>query len=157
MTQYDPNLDPNRVPPTQPVYTETVETVVVRPESNTGWWVAGILAALVLIAIFWVLTSGRDDQATEADLALAQAEAAQAQADADRAMVQGQIAGAQQSLDFARADAARAQADAARAVSEARAAQARAEAAPPVVVEVPVAQPAPSGGTAVVSPTSPQP
>ena len=36
MTQYDPNTDLTRVPPPGPVYTETVETVVVR-DSNTGW------------------------------------------------------------------------------------------------------------------------
>ena len=52
MTQYDPNTDPTRVPP--PVYTETVETVVVR-ESNTGWWIAGILGGVVLIAVLWIL------------------------------------------------------------------------------------------------------
>lgn len=160
MSQYDPNLDPNveinRIPPTQPVYTETIETVVVRPESNTGWWVAGILAAAVLIAVFWILASGGNDDAdTEAQLRLAEAEVAQAQADADRAVVQGQIAGAQQSVDFARADAARAQADAARAVSEARAAQA--EASRPVIIEAAPAPAPTSTGPAVVTTTSPQP
>ena len=88
MSQYDPNLDPNveinRIPPTQPVYTETIETVVVRPESNTGWWVAGILSAIVLIALFWVLASGGNDDDTEMELARAQAEAAQANANADQ-------------------------------------------------------------------------
>ena len=61
MTQYDPNLDPRR--PIDPgdhvdtvetivtgpgVVTESVERVVVR-ESNTGWWIAGILGGVLLI------------------------------------------------------------------------------------------------------------
>ncbi len=158
MSQYDPNLDPNleinRIPPTQPVYTETIETVVVRPESNTGWWVAGILSAVVLIAVFWVLASGGNDD-TEAELAQAQAEAAQANANADQAVIQGQIAGAQQSVEFARADAARAQAEAARAISEARNAQA--QSSRPVIIEVPVAAPPPPSGSSTVTTTSPQP
>lgn len=162
MSQYDPNLDPNieinRIPPSQPVYTETIETVVVRPESNTGWWVAGILSAVVLIALFWVLASRGSDDTTEMELARAQAEAAQANANADQAIIQGQIAGAQQSVDFARADAARAQAEAARAIGEARSAQA--EASRPLIIEVPaqtapVAAPAPSGSATITS-TSPQ-
>lgn len=160
MSQYDPNLDPNvdinRIPPTQPVYTETIETVVVRPESNTGWWVAGILSAIVLIALFWVLASGGNDD-TEMELARAQAEAAQANANADQAVIQGQIAGAQQSVEFARADAARAQAEAARAISDARSAQV--EASRPVIIEVPTqAPPAPaSTGSATITSTTPQP
>lgn len=160
MSQYDPNLDPNveinRIPPSQPVYTETIETVVVRPESNTGWWVAGILSAIVLIALFWVLASGGNDDETEMELARAQAEAAQANANADQAVIQGQIAGAQQSVEFARADAARAQAEAARAISEARSAQA--DAARPVIIEVPTQAPptpAPTGSATITS-TSPQ-
>lgn len=157
MTQYDPNLDPNRIPPTEPVYTETIETVIVKPESNTGWWVAGGLAAAVLIAVIWILAARDGDDTTEAELALAQAEAAQAQADADRALMQGQIAGAQQGIDMARADAARAQAEAVRAAADARVAQA--EAARPVVIEAapaPALAPAPTG-PAVVTTTTPQP
>lgn len=155
MTQYDPNTDPTRVPP--PAYTETVETVVVR-ESNTGWWIAGILGGVVLIAVLWILFArGPDPQADQA-LMEAQLDAAAAQAQADSALIQGQVAGAQASVDIARADAARSQADAVRAASEARAAEARA--AMPVVVErevqVPVPVPAPNGGVAVVTPTAPQ-
>ena len=159
MSQYDPNLDPNvdinRKPPSQPVYTETLETVVVLPESNTGWWVAGILSAVVLIALFWVLASGGNGDDAEIELARAKAEAAQANASADQAVIEGQIAGAQQSVAFARADADRAQAEAARALSEARTAQA--EATRPVIIEVPApVAPAPTGPATVTS-TSPQP
>lgn len=158
MSQYDPNLDPNieinRIPPSRPVYTETIETVVVRPESNTGWWVAGILSAIVLIALFWVLASRGNDDTAELELARAQAEAAEANANADQAVIEGQIAGARQSVDFARADAARAQAEAARAIGEARTAQA--EASRPVIIEVP-APPAPAPtGSATITSTSPQ-
>ena len=155
MSQYDPNLDPNRIPPSQPVYTETIETVVVRPESNTGWWIAGGLAAAVLIAVIWILASGgRDD--TETELRLAEAEAAAAQANADQAIVQGQINGAQQSVDFARVDAARAQADAMRASSEARAAEARAERnSRPVIITTPAPQTIPPAAS-VVTTTTPQ-
>lgn len=141
MTQYDP--DPNTV---RPVITETVETVVVR-ESNTGWWIAGILGGLVLIAVLWILFSRTPAPATDDALLEAQADAVAAQAQADRAVVAGQVAGAQASVDIARADAAR-------AASEARTAEARA--AEPVVIE----RPAPAATTptapAVVSPTAPQ-
>lgn len=153
MTQYDPNLDPARPTPAEPVYTETV--IVRRESSNTGWWIAGGLAMLVIVGTMWILfargaTPVTDD--TEARLAEAQAAqaVAEAQASSNVAAVQGQIAGGQQSLELARADAARAQADAQRADSEARAAEARA-AAPAVVT------PEPSSGVAVVTPTSPQP
>lgn len=152
MTQYDPN-DPTRLPPGAPVYTETVETTVVR-ESNTGWWIAGILGGVVLIAVLWILFArGPDTQSDEA-LLQAQADAATAQAQADAALVQGQIqgqvAGAQASVEIARADAARSQAEAIRANSEARAAEARAQT--PVIIEREVPVPAP----AVITPTSPQ-
>lgn len=151
MTQYDPNNDPTRVPP--PVYTETVETVVVR-ESNTGWWIAGILGGAVLIAVLWILFARGPDTQTDQALMEAQMDAAAAQAQADSALIQGQVAGAQASVDIARADAARSQADAIRAASEARAAEARA--ATPVVIEREVQVPVPSGGVAVVTPTAPQ-
>eukprot|EP01036_Dinobryon_divergens_P007723 gene7723-10303_t len=59
VSQYDPNIDPNakieRIVVTEPVYTETV---VVRRESSAGWWIAGGLAAAVLIAVLWILASG---------------------------------------------------------------------------------------------------
>lgn len=158
MTHYDPNNDPGRretiitetvVSPAQ--VTETVETVVVR-ESNTGWWIAGILGGVVLIAVFWILFArGPDTQSDEA-LLEAQMDAAAAQAQADSALIQGQVAGAQASVDIARADAARSQADAIRAASEARAAEARAST--PVVIEREVQVPAP--GPVIVTPTAPQ-
>jgi len=159
VTHSDPNNDPERretiitetvVSPAH--VTETVETVVVR-ESNTGWWIAGILGGAVLIAVFWILSRGPDAQSDEA-LLEAQLDTAAAQAQADSALIQGQVAGAQASVDIARADAARSQADAIRAANEARAAEARAQT--PVVIEREVQAPAPSNGVAVVTPTAPQ-
>jgi hypothetical protein len=150
VTQFDPDLDPVR--PGEPavretVVTETVETVVVR-ESNTGWWIAGILGGLVLVAVLWILFSRGPTPVTEDALLEAQADAvaAQAQAQADRTAIAGQVAGAQASVDIARADAARSSAEAARADAEARTAEARA--AEPVVIE--------RAAPAVVSPTAPQ-
>jgi hypothetical protein len=166
VTQYDPNLDPRRpVDPgdhvetvetvvTSPgVVTESVERVVVR-ESNSGWWIAGILGGLVLLAVLWILFARGGSPETDEALLDARLDAAEAQAQADQALVAGQVAGAQASVDIARANA-----NAAVASAEARAAQARA--ADPVVIErevpvpVPVPAPAPTG-PAVVSPTTPQ-
>lgn len=152
---YDPNSEPP-VGPREPIQTETI---IVRRESNTGWWIAGGLGAAVLIAVLWILASGGRADEDEALLAQAQADAIAAQAQADQAVLQGQITGAQQSVEIARMDAARAQADAIRATSEARAETARATAQPPVIITVP-APPSPSpepSGTAIVTPTSPQP
>jgi hypothetical protein len=152
VTQYDPN-DPTRLPPGAPTYTETVETVVVR-DSNTGWWIAGVLGGVVLIAVLWILFAGGPDAQTDEALLQAQADATAAQAQADAALVQGQIqgqvAGAQASVEIARADAARSQAEAIRANSEARAAEARAST--PLVIEREV----PAPGPAVITPTAPQ-
>jgi hypothetical protein len=152
MSQYDPDLDPARPLPGEPVYTETV---IVRRESNVGWWIAGGLAMLILIAVMWILFARSATPVTDdSEARLAEAQAAQAVAEAQAtsnvAAVQGEIAGGQQSVALARADADRAQAEAARADSEARSAEAR-SAAPAVVT------PAPSSGVAVVTPTSPQP
>lgn len=147
MTQYDPNTDTVEVRTVEPGYSETVtETVVVR-ESNTGWWIAGVLGALVLLAVLWILFA-RGEPATDDALLDARLDAAEAQAQRDAALVQGQVAGAQASIDVARANAVAADA-------QARAAEARA--AEPVVIEreVPVPAPAPTG-PAVVSPTAPQ-
>ena len=161
VSQYDPNLDPTRQPNTpraEPIYSETI---VVRSESNTGWWIAGGLAAVVLLAVIWILASrgAPDDTAAEAQARLAEAQAAQAVADAqasvNAAAVQGQIAGGEQSVAIARADAARAQAEAIRAASEARTAEVRA-ATPPAAVIVTTPAPAPSTGAAVVTSNSPQ-
>lgn len=159
MTQYDPNLDRRPLPTEPPVYTETVETTVVREANNTGWWIAGILGGLVLIAVLWILFSrGSQTPATDAALLDAQADLAAAQAQADAAAIQGQVAGAQASVDIARADAIRAQAEAARSAAEARAAEARAATPPPpVVLTTPSPAPAPTtGGAAVVTPNAPQ-
>lgn len=155
MTQFDPN-DPTRVPPGTPVYTETVETTVVR-ESNTGWWIAGILGGVVLIAVLWILFARGPDPQTDEALLQAQADAAAAQAQTESALIQGQIqgqvAGAQASVEIARAEAARSQADAIRANSEARTAEARAQT--PVIIEREVQVPAPRGEV-IITPTSPQ-
>lgn len=162
MTHYDPNLDPadrretivTETIVTPAHVTETVETVVVR-DSNTGWWIAGILGGVVLIAVLWILFARGADPQTDEALMEAQLDAAAAQAQADSAMIQGQVAGAQASVDIARADAARSQADAIRASSEARAAEARSST--PVIIERQVQAPAPAnGGVVVVSPTAPQ-
>lgn len=151
MTYTDPN-DPNRptvVVDPAPVYTETTETVVVR-ESNTGWWIAGVLGGLVIIAVMFILFSRQGPQ-TDDQILAAEVASAEAEARALQAAAAGQIAGAQASVEVARANAARAEADA-------RAAQARA--AEPVVIErevpVVVQAPAPTGGTAVVTTTAPQ-
>ena len=149
MTQYDPNTDPSRARPDEPAYSETTETVVVR-ESNTGWWIAGILGGLVLLAVLWILFARGGAPQTDEELLEARLDAAEAQAQADAALVQGQVAGAQASVDVARANAAA-------AAAEARAAQARA--AEPVIIErevpVPVPVPAPAPDTPVTSPTTP--
>ena len=150
MTQYDPNTDPRRARPGEPTYTETVETTVVR-ESNTGWWIAGILGGLVLLAVLWILFARGGAPQTDEQVLEARLAAAEAQAQADAALVQGQVAGAQASVDVARANAAA-------AAAEARAAEARA--AEPVIIErevpVPVPAPTPAPDTPVVSPTAPQ-
>ena len=147
MTQYDPNTDPTRTRPGEPTYTETTtETVVVR-ESNTGWWIAGILGGLVLLAVLWILFARGGAPQTDEQLLEARLDAAEAQAQADAALVQGQVAGAQASVDIARANAVAADANA-------RAAEARS--APPVIIEREVPVPAPAPDTPVVSPTSPQ-
>lgn len=159
MTQYDPNLDPadrretvvTETVATPSRTTETSETVVVR-DSNTGWWIAGILGGIVLIAVLWILFARGADPQTDEALLEAQLDAAAAQAQADSALIQGQVAGAQASVDIARAEAARSQADAVRAANEARAAEARASS--PVIIERQV--PAPAPAPAVVTPTAPQ-
>ncbi|GAA0634018.1 hypothetical protein [Brevundimonas lenta] len=149
---YDPNIDPQRPHVTT---TETVETVVVR-ESNTGWWIAGILGGLALIAVLWILFARGSGPQTDEALLQAQADAAAAQAQADQAVIAGQVAGAQASVDIARADAARSQADAVRAASEARAAEARAVQPSPIVIEREVQPPPRPAPGETVSPTPPQ-
>lgn len=162
MTYPDPSLDPapgeivRETVVTRGPRTETVETVVVR-ESNTGWWVAGILGGVVLIAVLWILFArGSGAPVTDQALLDAQVDAVEAQAAADRAAIAGQVASAQASVDIARADAARSQAEAARASADARAAEARA--AEPVIVERQTASPAPPmpAAEATIRPTAPQ-
>lgn len=161
MTYPDPSLDPapgevvRETVVTRGPRTETVETVVVR-ESNTGWWVAGILGGVVLIAVLWILFARGSEPATDQALLDAQVDAVEAQAAADRAAIAGQVASAQASVDIARADAARSQAEAARASADARAAEARA--AEPVIIERQTTSPAPPmpAAEATIRPTAPQ-
>ena len=96
MTHFNPN-DPDRetvIVEPAPVYSETTETVIVR-ESNTGWWIAGILGGLVLLAVMIILFNRQapqtDDQLLAAEAAAAQSEA---EAEARQAAAAGQIAGA---------------------------------------------------------------
>jgi len=152
MTPINPETEIHPVPPAGTVYTETVETVVVR-DSSMGWWIAGILGGLVLIAAMWILFAGQRPDDTDARMLEAQAAATQAQAASDTAMVQSQISGAQASVEIARADAARAQAEAVRSSSEARAAEARANTPPATVV---VTTTPSTNGQAVVTPNAPQ-
>ena len=83
MTQYDPKLYPmpgsGRPLPGEPVYTETV---IVRRESNTGWWIAGGLAMVIVIAVFWILASRATTPTDDTEARLAEAQAAQAVAQA---------------------------------------------------------------------------
>lgn len=151
MTQYDPRNDPYQPDSARPVVAETTETVVVR-ESTSGWWVAGILGALVLLGVLWLLFGRGGEPQTDQALLDAQLDAAEAQAQADQALVQGQVASAQASVDIARADAARSQAEAARAASEARAAEARAVSPAPIVIEREVQPPPQPAPGVVVSP-----
>lgn len=149
MTHFNPN-DPDRdtvIVEPAPVYSETTETVIVR-ESNTGWWIAGILGGLVLLAVMVILFNRQAPQ-TDDQLLAAEVAAAQSEAEARQAAAAGQIAGAQASVEVARANAARAEADA-------RAAEARA--AEPVVIEreVAVPTPEPRADGAVVTTTTPQ-
>ncbi len=153
MTHYDPDARTTRPAAAGPVVTETVETVVVR-ESNTGWWIAGLLGGGVLIAVLWILFAREPAPATDDALLEAQADAVVAQAAADRAAIAGQVAGAQASVDIARADAARSASEAPRAEAEARAAEARA--AEPVVIERTAPAPTTPPSAPVVSPTAPQ-
>jgi len=148
----DPNLARETIVVTEPVHTETV---VVERESNTGWWVAGGLAAVVLIAVFWLLANGGRDEQTQARLVEARADALAAEAQANQAVLQSQITGAQQSVEIARSDAARAQADAIRAAAEARSDMARAS--QPVIIQAPAPPPAAEPEGATVTTASPQP
>lgn len=136
--------DPNDRPPVQPIYTETVETVVVRERNNTAtWWVAGLIALVAIIVIGWMVASNGNDRTDDDAL-----RAAEIQAATDQVRLEGQLNGAQQSVDFARADAARASAEAARASMDARAAEARANASQPSTVII--REPAPQAPPTIV-------
>lgn len=122
--------DPNR-PEGQPIYTETVETTIVRDKSNTAlWWIAGLLGLVAIILLAWLLV-GRDSEDLAAQDQLTEA---QIQAELERARLAGELSAAQQGADFARADAMRASAEAQRATMDARMAEARAESQPPTVI-----------------------
>ena len=149
--------DPNVITPLPGVERRVQETVIIQRESsNAAWWGVGILAALAVVTLLWFLTRPAE-QATDADLRVAQAEAAaeSARQTAEAALVQNQLNGARDSVAIAQAQTATARAEAIRAEAEARTAQARAS--EPVIIErQTVVQPA-SNGPAVVTSTTPQP
>lgn len=148
--------DPNVITPLPGVERRVQETVIIQRESsNASWWAVGILTALVVIVLLWFLTRPAE-QATDADLRVAQAEAAaeSARQTAEAVLVQNQLNGARDSVAIAQAESATARAQAIRAAAEARTAEARA--AEPVIIErQTVVQPEPNGG-AVVTSTTPQ-
>lgn len=148
--------DPNVITPLPGAERRIQETVIIQRESsNASWWVVGILAALAVVAVLWFLTRPAE-QATDANLRVAQAEAAaeSARQTAEAALVQNQINGARDSVAIAQAQTATARAEAIRAAAEARTAEARA-AAPVIIERQTVVQPAPNG-SAVVTSTTPQ-
>ncbi|RZJ88953.1 MAG: hypothetical protein EON88_20550, partial [Brevundimonas sp.] len=68
MSDFDPAVERRTVIETQPGHVDTVETVIVRRESsNLGWWIAGGLAALILLAVIWLLAT-RPAETTTTDL-----------------------------------------------------------------------------------------
>jgi hypothetical protein len=121
--------DPNR-PDEGRVYSETVETVVVREPSNAAqWWIAGLLGLVAVILLVWLFV-GRQADTVPAD----QLSEAAIQAELDQARLAGELGMAERSADIARSDAMRATAEAQQAAAEARAAQAQAEATPRTVI-----------------------
>lgn len=123
--------------PGEPAQVRTTETTVAGRQSNTAWWIAGIVALAAIIGVVWMVVSTNE---TQQEVLVAEGDVAAVEDAIADARLQGQLEGAQDGL--AAASAARASAD--RAAAEAAAA--RAEAArqdPPEVVVVQPAQPAP--------------
>ncbi len=147
--------DPNVIVPLPLAQPRVEETIVIQRESDTGWWVAGILSVLVLLTVIWLVTRpAESDSDAEIRLAQAEAAAAEAQATADAAVTANRVAGARDSVAIAQAQAMEARAEAVRATQQARAAEARAGA--PVVIERQTVTEGPVPGTVVVTTTRPQ-
>ena len=149
--------DPNLITPLPGVEHRVQETVIIhRESSNAAWWGVGILAALAVVVLLWFLTRPAE-QATDADLRVAQAEAMaeSARQTAEAALVQNQITGARDSVAIAQAQTATARAEAIRAAAEARTAEARAS--EPVIIERQTVVQTDQSGRAVVTSTTPQP
>lgn len=153
MTEHDPlyqettrttvaQTDPYR--PEGPAQVRTTETTVAGRQSNTAWWIAGIVALAAIVGVVWMVVSTNE---TQQDALVAEADATAIQDAISDARLQGQLEGAQDGL--AAASAARASAD--RAAAEAAAARAEASRSePPEVVIVqpanePAAEPTPVG------------
>lgn len=134
--------DPYR--PEGPAQIRTTETTVAGRQSNTAWWIAGIVALAAIIGVVWMVVSTNEAQQ---DVVVAEGDAEAVQDAISDARLQGQLEGAQDGL--AAASAARVAAD--RAAAEAAAA--RAEAARRDPPEVVVVQPTPS----TPEPTTPPP
>lgn len=153
MTEHDPlyqettrttvaQTDPYR--PEGPAQVRTTETTVAGRQSNTAWWIAGVVAVAAIVGVVWMVVSTNE---TQQDALVAEADAGAIQDAISDARLQGQLEGAQDGL--AAASAARASAD--RAAAEAAAARAEASRSePPEVVIVqpatePAAEPVPIG------------
>jgi hypothetical protein len=123
-------VDPNVIIPLASTERRVEEVVVIQRESSAGWWAVGILCALALVVVVWLLTRPAETAAT--------------------ALVQNRVSGARDSVAIAQAEAMEARAEAVRATQQARTAEALAASG-----RAPVEQP--SAGVAVVTSTSPQP
>ncbi|WP_299172528.1 hypothetical protein [uncultured Brevundimonas sp.] len=125
--------DPNVIIPLASTQPRVEETIIIERESSAGWWVVGVVSALVIGVAVWLFTRPPEqDLSAELRIAQAEAAAADAQATAQTAIVQNRVADARDSIALAQAQTMAARADAARAIQQAREAEARAD---PVVVE----------------------
>lgn len=144
-------VDPNVIIPLAGAERRVEEVVVIQRESSAGWWAVGILCALALVVVVWLLTRPAEtDPAAELRLSQAEAAAADAQDAADAALVQNRVTSARDSVAIAQAEAMEARAQAVRATQQARAAEALVASGSAQVEQ-------PSAGVAVVTSASPQP
>ncbi|OYW91163.1 MAG: hypothetical protein B7Z13_13255 [Caulobacterales bacterium 32-67-6] len=147
-------VDPNVIIPLASTERRVEEVVVIQRESSAGWWAVGILCALALVVVVWLLTRPTEtDPTAELRLSQAEAAAADAQETATTAIIQNRVEGARDSVAIAQAEAMEARAEAVRATQQARAAEARAASG----LSQPTPTAAPATGSAVVTTTSPQP
>jgi hypothetical protein len=148
--------DPNVIIPLASTQPRVEETIIIERESSAGWWVVGVLSALVIGVAVWLFTRPSEtDPSAELRIAQAEAAAADAQATAQTAIGQNRVAEARDSVAIAQAQAMAARADAERAIQQARAAEARA--ATPVVIERQTVVRPSANGDAVITTTTPQP